>query len=177
MVKKIIWIVLYTVVFFGAVVYFVPKQNLYYALENELQKYGIVIDAEDVIEHPFSLELRHPKVYLKGIEVFQALDVDIRVWIFFNEIKTDKARIGSVVKNFIPTHIDTLQIVYSLWHPFYITGYSKGNFGSINLQTDILERKGVLRLKPSEMMRTKYANTLRKLEKNQKGEYLYEQNF
>ena len=52
-----------------AIIILMPKQELYYKLEEELAKHEIILNEEEIDEGLFSLKLKQVTVYFKGIDV------------------------------------------------------------------------------------------------------------
>jgi predicted ribosome-associated RNA-binding protein Tma20 len=66
MVKKILVSLLLV---WGALILFMPKEEIYFSLERELAKQGVEINEAHIDEGLFTLKLEGVTVYVKGIEV------------------------------------------------------------------------------------------------------------
>ncbi len=109
---KIIQSIILCIVFCLAFVFFLPKQNLYYILEQELNKYNIVISNEKIIPQLVGLRLENGLIYVKGINIAKLDNVNI----FLNSIDISSKEIGyangkvdifnqNIIVTFKPTNI------------------------------------------------------------------------
>ena len=58
-----------------AIIVLMPKQELYYKLEEELAKHEIILNEEEIDEGLFSLKLKQVTVFFKGIDVATITDI------------------------------------------------------------------------------------------------------
>ena len=177
MVKKIALVLIYGVVLSYALIFFAPKKRLYYALEHQLQRYGVVISDEALKEHPFGLEISHAELFFKGIQSGFVKKVKFEVLLLSNEVLFEDIRISSIAKSIIPTKIKTIKLHYGVVNPLYVVAQATGEFGSASIEISLRERRVAVTLKPSPLMRQKYARTLRMMHKNNNGEYTYARSF
>jgi len=177
MVKKIGKFFAYLFFFLGALLYFMPKENLYFLGEKELQKYHVVIAHESVKDRGFSLVLRHLDIYVESIKSATVERVDIALFGLYNEVEVDNIHLSSAVASMLPTKIEYVDIKYSVINPLNVTFTALGAFGTVQGVANIKERKIIARLKPSSLMLRNYRSTLRNFKKQANGEYKYVQSF
>jgi len=177
MVKKIGKFFAYLFFFLGALLYFMPKENLYFLGEKELQKYHVVIAHESVKDRGFSLALRHLDIYVESIKSATVERVDIALFGLYNEVEADNIHLSSAVASMLPTKIEYVDIKYSVINPLNVTFTALGAFGTVQGVANIKERKIIARLKPSSLMLRNYRSTLRNFKKQANGEYKYVQSF
>jgi len=177
MVKKIGKFFAYMLFFIGALLYFMPKESLYFLGEKELQKYHVVIAHEGVKDKGFSLELRHLDLYVESIQSATIESVDIALFAFYNEVEVDNIALSSAVASMFPTKIEHVYIKYSVIDPLNVIFSAVGAFGTLHGMANIKERKVVALLKPSSLMLRNYKSTLRNFKKQANGEYKYVQSF
>ncbi|SFV70786.1 hypothetical protein MNB_SM-5-1484 [hydrothermal vent metagenome] len=177
MVKKIGKFFAYLLFFLGALLYFMPKESLYFLGEKELQKYHVVIAHESVKDRGFSLALRHLDLYVESIQSATIERVDIALFAFYNEIEADNIHLSSALASMLPTKIENVDIKYSVLNPLNVTFTAVGDFGRVQGVANIKERKIIAFLKPSSLMLRNYRATLRNFKKQSNGEYKYVQSF
>lgn len=177
MVKKIVLFFLYSFVFLALVIFFSPKENIYYLVQKELKKYSIVIESKDIKDTGFGLKLENVKIYFEGIEAAKTLELDIDLFFVLNSLKAQMIRVSSVASSYIPTKVDTLSATYTIFKPFEIKITSNGEFGEVEGEVNLTEKKLVLNLKASKKMKQDYRKILYKLKKQKDGGYKYEQKF
>lgn len=174
MVRKLSKIFGYSIFFVLTLMYFVPKVSLYYLGEQTLEKYGVVIDDEKVIDNGFSLSLYDATVNVKGIPSVEIKEANFKQFIVYNSSTFKDLKLSSVANSMIPTNVDEVSIVYSILNPLYVTANATGGFGEAEVEFNILERSIHLELLASKKMLSSYRNTLRKLKKSKEGVYVYD---
>ena len=177
MVKRIVWALAWLALFVAALLFFAPKTNLYYLLEEQLQKLHVVIDNEVVKEHPFSLELEHADVYAEGIRIVKVMELHADLFLFSNTLEANRIRLDGIAKNFLPTKVERAVVHYRVWNPLYATFFATGEFGTLQGRVALKERKLFLVLHPSKYMKQNYVRLLKEMKKTKEGAYSYEQSF
>lgn len=175
--KKLLTFILYILFFFAMLMFFLPKQNLYYAAEKELQNYGIILSGERLHPHLASLQINDATLYAQGIESATINQIQISFFGLYNTIEMHDITLSKALKSFFPKKIEHLQLRYTLMHPLSVLADARGSFGEATLHFDLQSSHLVLELQPSVMMKQRFANTLKELHKNSKGGYTYEQTF
>jgi len=161
------------VVFWFALLLFMPKEKLYYTLEKELEKQDIKINEERMEEGIFSFNLINPEVYVKGIRVASIEKINLFTLLFTSNINIHALHVDDSLKSFIPGEISIANISYSVTSPFIVNIDANGSFGKVQGRADLKTR--ILHLDFTET--TKDIDTLRsKLKKDEKGLY-YETSF
>ncbi|MCF6244707.1 MAG: hypothetical protein L3J43_06690 [Sulfurovum sp.] len=138
MVKK--FFIFFVIVWF-AILFFMPKQTLYYKLEEILLKNDIKINEKEIEEGLFSLKLRDSKVYVKGIQLATIKEIDFFTLLFYTNIEVNNLTLDESLKNMAPTQIDKLEVVHAVWNPLNITLDAVGSFGNLNGDVSLIERK------------------------------------
>jgi len=169
MVKKIF--IALAVIWF-AVLLFMPKQAMYYKLEQELAKHAIKINEKSMDEGIFSFTLHQADIYAKGIKLASVEKVHFFTVLFYTKVTLEKLTLDDSLKNIAPTHTKEATLIYAIWNPLNISVEAEGSFGGLNgavsladktLHLDFNESKGIEMLKP-------------KLKQSEKGWY-YETSF
>ena len=112
-----------------ALVIFMPKKELYYALEHKLDDYGIVLNEKEINENIFSLKIKDIDVYTEGIKMAHLDSIDFFTIIFYNTLDVSNVFIDSSLKSFVPLKIEKLDIVYNIINPLKVNIKTNGEFG------------------------------------------------
>ena len=167
----------YTLFFLLALIYFMPKSSLYYYAEEQLQKFKIVLSGEKIQEDIFSLKLHHTTISYDSVESASVQEIDMKIFFLYNSLQMQDIELSQMAAAFIPLHIDSVDVKYTLLNPLYVVTHSKGEFGEADIKISILDRNMSMVVVPSEMMLQKYQSTLHMLKKNEEGEYHYDKAF
>ena len=161
----------------SALIYFTPKVSIYYFLEKELQKQGVVISAEEVVDSGFSLQLSHANISYKGIDSARVERIEVNIFELYNSVNVEGVVLSSAAESFVPLNINTVNLNYSILNPLHITGDAEGSFGSLEVEYTILENSIQLELEASKLMLKNYKSTLDNLVKSEDGGYSYVKTF
>lgn len=154
MVKKI-FIILAFVWF--AVLLFMPKQDLYFKMEEALEKQEIVLNEGTVESGLFSLSLKDVEVYVKGIKVATVEKIEFFTLLFFNRIELNSLQVDETWTNIAPKRIDRGEVTYTIVSPMKLGLDANGSFGTANgyldlnaskIMLDFNGTKGLEKLKP-----------------------------
>ena len=167
----------YITFFIFALIYFMPKDSLYYYGEHELKKYKIIVSNEEVKNNALSLKINHSKLYYDSIESAEIKSIDITLLGLYNLIMIKGIKLSTVASNFIPLKIDSVEIKYSILNPLHVLLNANGEFGVAVAEFNISDSNLSVVVKPSTLMLKQYGNSIRELHRNHKGEYEYVKNF
>jgi len=169
MVKKI-FIALFITWF--ALLIFMPKQEIYYALEKELAKQEIKINEKSIKEGVFSLSLNQASVYVKGVKIATIEELTLFTLLFYTRIELDSLLLDDSLKFMAPQQTNKAIFSHAIFSPFDASVHAEGSFGVIDGKVDLKERK--LHIDFNE---TKEIEMIKpQLKKDEKGWY-YETSF
>jgi len=177
MVKKIVKFFAYMLFFLSALVVFSPKSSLYYFGEQQFKKFGVIISDEKLEETLSSLNIENLDISTKEIDTALIQEADITLLLVYNSVKFTKIKLSSLVESYLPSKIDSLDITYTIFNPFYITADGIGEFGEASAEVSLLDRNASVVLKPSKKMLSKYKKSLKMFKKSKNGEYVYAKTF
>lgn len=178
MIKRVSKFLLYTLFFFATLIYFLPKENLYYKGEELLESKKVIVSNEILDDRGFSFEISGADIYaMDGIKVANVKSLNIALFLLYNKIYAEGIELTSVASKFVPTHIDHISIVYSVFDPLHINAEAVGDFGEAKAVVDLQQRVAEVKLEPSKLLKTRFTSTMRMLKKSKTGEYIYEQRF
>lgn len=175
--KKIALFLFYLLLFFGALLFFTPKENIYYFAEEQLKPLGVVIGYEEAVDHGFTLELLHAKLYVQKIKSADIDSASVGLYGLYNTVSLNKIVLDKTFEQFFPLTIEHLDLHHSLFSPFTLSGEAVGDFGEAAATVDLLEHNATVVLRPSKLMLSRYRSTLKQLRKSKEGDYRYEYQF
>ena len=155
-----------------ALLVFMPKRELYYKLEKELAKEEIIISGEKIEEGLFSLTLKEPSVYLKGIKIATIKEIDLFTLLFYTKIELTTLLLDDSLKAMVPQQTEYIVLSHSLLSPLQVLIDAQGLFGTVNGHADLTERKltiDFIEVKEIGMIKSK-------LKRDEKG-WHYERSF
>ena len=150
MVKKTF--VFITALYFG-LVFFMPKEALFFALEKQLSKYGIEIEETERIEQATLLELNDVRIYFKEILVSEITKVRWRSFLIYNDLDLKEIEFTGVLRSYFPEKIEELSIRHSViepktlrfrWHAAWGDGEGTATKGSDGLIRIVVTEKSKL---------------------------------
>lgn len=152
---------------------FMPKQALYYKLEESLAAaYDIKLNEKTLEEGLFSVTLKEVTVYVKGIDVATIKELKLSTFLFYNRIVLESLHLDDTLKRMLPQETQKAVIAYSVLSPLEVSIEASGSFGAMEGLADLKERK--VRLDFNE---SKHIEMLKsQLKQDEKG-WFYEASF
>lgn len=169
MVKKIALV--FVLVWFVFIL-FMPKEQIYFKIEQELAKHDIVLNEESRSEGIFSLSLENVTVYIKGIPLITLKEVEFCTFLFYSSINLETIVIDESLKAFTPTTLDNAQVSHMVLMPLDLHLEVNGPFGQANGNADMKER--ILRIDVEDIQALEMLSA--KLKQGEEGWY-YETSF
>jgi len=175
--KKIALTLFYILFFLAALLFFTPKERIYYYAEEQIKPLGVIIAQEEAVDTGFSLRIDHAKLYVKKIKSANIATIKLTLLGFYNRLSVKNIVLDNTFEQFFPPLIERLDVTQNIFTPTKVTANASGDFGSAKARVDLLDRNGTLYVTPSKLMRSRYQNTLRQLKRTPEGEYRYEFKF
>jgi len=165
-------ILIFIVALYLGLIFFMPKSELYYFLEKQLNKQGVVIDNELLNSKFTSLEIEHPIAYYQGVDVARVSKIKVTPLIFVNKVEADNIELLNIAKKFLNVSVDSLKLNHSILKPYRVKIDAIGSFGIANGYANLKSR--VIHI---DITKAKDINSIRRfLKKGAKGWY-YESRF
>ena len=164
----------YVIFFVGMLIFFLPKENLFYLAEKQLAQEKIYISKEVLRQKAFGLELKGASISYEGIEVANIQEADITTLLVWNKITLHDVALSSLIANYWPQKIQECEIRYTILNPLFVTAFAKGIFGEIHAEYSLKDGHVRVILHPSKVVLSKYRSSLRYFKKMKNGEYSYE---
>ncbi|MCB4744734.1 MAG: hypothetical protein LGB07_03655 [Sulfurovum sp.] len=156
----------------GVLLLFMPKEEMYFRLEQELAKEGIEINEASTEESIFHFNLHDVSIYTKGIKVAHIDEVEFLTLLAYTRITVHGLDVDEGLKSMLPERIENLFLTYSMIAPLTVYIESKGSFGIA---------KGVLSLKERvlhmDFEKTKHMGAIQRYLKQGKKGWYYETTF
>lgn len=167
MFKSLIKYSFYVCLFIVSIVVFLPKLNIYYFIESQLNKYEIVLSNEKINEIFFSIDIESVDVYLKNKKMATIETIHNEFLIYKNKINLEGLKILNKNKNILTN----ISIEHNMSAPLLIKIHSANVSKDIG-RIDLFSRKIFF----SEEKDLKYFQKLFDFGKFIKlnGEYVYE---
>lgn len=155
-----------------AILLFMPKQEFYYKLEEELGKNGVKINEKSIEEGLFSLTVHESQVFVKGIKLATVEKIDFFTLLFYTDVTVSNLLLDDSLKSIAPTQIDKASVIHAIWKPLNLTVDAEGSFGEMGGNIALTDR--ILRLDFNE---TKNIEILKPRLKNDEKGWYYETSF
>lgn len=153
-------------------VLFMPKEEIYFKLEQELLKNDIQINEESKSEGIFSLSLKKVTVYIKGIPLATVEEIDFCTLLFYTSVQFENLMIDESLQSMTPTEIENLHITQSVLKPLNLSIKAEGSFGEGKGNIDLKNR--TLRMNFNDNKALKMIQS--QLRQGEKG-WIYETSF
>ena len=137
MVKKGVLVLVLT---WLAIVILMPKQEIYYKLEEVLDGYEIRLNEEKKSEGLFSLNLKGVTVYVKGINVATIDEVNLFTLLFYSSVELRSLLVDESLKTMIPQETTSAVLRHSALSPLGVSVMASGSFGALTGNIDLNER-------------------------------------
>lgn len=169
MVKKGVLVLVLT---WLAIVILMPKQEIYYKLEEVLDGYEIRLNEEKKSEGFFSLNLKGVTVYVKGINVATIDEVNLFTLLFYSSVELRSLLVDDSLKTMIPQETTSAVLRHSILSPLDVSVGAQGSFGALTGNIDLNERTVHLDFNESKKLQMLKPS----LKKSEKG-WVYETSF
>ena len=153
-------------------VIFMPKSSLYYYLEKQLEKNGLVIYNEKISDKIVYFKLNSANISYQGADIAQVGSLKVTPLIVYNQIEAKNIDLVGMAKQFLNIDIESLKATHSALKPYLIKISAQGSFGLANGYANLKQR--VIHMDITE---AKDLNSIKKyLKRGEKGWY-YESKF
>ena len=129
--------VFYVVLFFISFIWFFPKDNLFFSVQDILSKNQIYLPSVKVEDKGYKLNIKDVKVYYNKMDIGSIENID-----FFSFLVYNKFYLSNIKLNFQDLFIKKLNINYFIVSPFKISIVGDANFGKIDGFFDLKDKKG-----------------------------------
>lgn len=174
---KTLKLLAYFAFFILALIYFSPKESIYYFGEKGVEKYKVVLSGEKITDSGFYLDLNDVTVSYDSIQSAKVEDINVKMFLLYNSISAKNIKLSNIAVSFIPLHVQSLDVSYTIFNPLVIGLNANGEFGEAKGEINILDRNITMVITPSKVMETKHQDTLANLKKNANGSYSYDKSF
>jgi len=139
--QKLNKIILLALFVWVALLVFMPKIELYYLLEKNLANQGVKINEKKIQEGPFSLHIDKMQVFVKGIDIATIDEADLMTLLVYSRATLKNVLVDPILKDNVPQKIDEVHLTHHLFAPTKIAIDMRGNWGKIEGQISLLDRK------------------------------------
>ncbi len=160
--------------FYLAIVFLMPKVELYYTLKSFLASEHIALTQQQVKDRWFDLKIDRLKLFYDGIESAEAERVTVVPWLFFNKIAAENVRAGSDLRKMFDFKADEVTIYHSVIAPTEAKISAYGNFGKIEGSVALLKGHIKLICEPTDAFKS--SAMFRELFRKRDEGYVHESN-
>ena len=160
------------IIIWFAILIFMPKQKIYYKLEQELMKQDIKINEKSIDEGLFTLTITDADIYAKGIKLAKVEKLSFFTLLFYTKVELKNLLFDDSLKAMVPTKTQEAHMKHTIWSPLSVKVEAKGSFGSASGNAALGDR--VLRLDFNDSSGIEMLNA--HLKQDEKGWY-YETSF
>jgi len=136
MVKKILLIL---VAAWVAFILFMPKQNLYFKLEERLDKEDIHINETHIKEGLFNLKIDDASIYIKGINLIQIKNLTFFSLLFYSQVQLEEIQVDQSLSSMLPHKIKNILLTYTVVSPQHLSLSGEGTFGSFKGEINLVK--------------------------------------
>ena len=111
---------------------FMPKKEIYYALEHQLVKFGIKLNEKNIINTIFDLTIDNMEVYYDGVRLMDINKSEFVTFIFYNQIKLHQITFDKSLQLMLPQNINDINVTYSVLTPMKANISATGEFGEVS---------------------------------------------
>jgi hypothetical protein len=147
MMKKILLIV---VSFALGLIFFMPKMNLYYTMENILKKEHIMIEEGSIKDRWFDLHITDATLLYDGIASVNVGDISVKPWLVYNTLSATDVAPTKQLQQMLNVQAKEVSLRYSLLDYKHVLIEANGDFGEVEGSADIFAHTIRLNLTPSE---------------------------
>ncbi len=138
MVKKTLLIML---IGWLALLFFMPKAELYYGVEKALAKKDIRLNENSINEGIFSLHVTGITIYVKGIALAQIEELHFFTLLFYSKLDIYDLLVDEALHKQVPPHTKRLRLKHTLLNPVNLTLDANGSFGTAEGNINLLDRQ------------------------------------
>lgn len=175
--KRLGKIVIYFFVTIGLLLFFLPKVNLYYQGEAILEKYKVVLSQEQLSDQGFGLKISDGILYYDDLIVAKIEEIEIRSLLVYNSLDIAPFSLSKDMEQFIPVAMNSLNITHSVFNPLHVKIEGEGDFGLLEGDISLYDRKISLLLTPSATFTKMRPFWLKRMKKTTEGDYRYESTY
>lgn len=124
-------IIIFLGLFYIAFITLMPKENLYYTLQNRLQAERVVLTQEQLSDNLISLQGENMSLFYDGIKSVEVDAFSVMVLGFYNKINALNIEPAKELQKMFGFSADEIEITYALWNYTAADISATGDFGSI----------------------------------------------
>ncbi|MDR0664145.1 MAG: hypothetical protein LBF86_01300 [Helicobacteraceae bacterium] len=176
MVKKIVAALIWIVVALEAIVFFLPKKELYYLAERYMEQIGAFVSGEDASDYGWALSLKGGTLYYDRTAIAENARTTLITTIFYNELSVDSFELSDTLAAIAPARVDFLKARHTIFAPHKFFLSAEGAIGAATGWIDLFDRKIYLLINVPSETQQKYGQIFARLEKTSEG-FVYERDF
>ncbi len=167
--------IIYFIIIYLSLIFFMPKENLWFTVEHFLKKDSLIVSNEKVKDFGFLLDIKGGNLYFEDLKVAKIEDFKVFPYIFYNLFLVKNINTTKEVENIINLKVKNLKLYQSIIKPFKVFIKGEANIGEIKGFLDLKRKALKLVLTPLASFQNK-KSLLRFFKKTKEG-FVYEYSF
>lgn len=128
MIKKVFIVFIF---FYITLILFLPRDNIYFTLEQQLAKFDIALCNEKIDNKIYYTQINEAGVIWENTQIGIIEQISLNPWIFYNSFEVNNIIFSSDIRDFLPKKIEKIYIKQSIFSPQTLWLYANGDFGQI----------------------------------------------
>lgn len=174
--KKMLRLLLWSVIFLYLAIALLPKEALFYQAERWLEPMQVYINETDVSDRLVNFRLEGATLIYQDVEAATIEEISLTTLLVYNSLSVSPFTIREELASFVPPGIESLSLTHHILMPHRIRIDAAGDFGTATGYVDLLQRRIHIDIAFSSLVNRNYPALLRMVRKNSEG-YYYEQAF
>jgi len=175
-IKKLLRILLWSLVFIYLAIALLPKEALFYKAERLLEPMKVYINEGDTSDRLLNFKLHDATLLYQDVEAATIEEISLTTLLVYNSLSTTPFAVNEALAGFIPPKIEALSVTHHILMPHKVWIDAAGDFGTATGYIDLLERRVYIDIVFSSLVNRSYPALLKMVKQNGEG-YYYEQAF
>lgn len=159
--------------FIIALLVFLPKENIFYTLQNRASEKNMSFNYDKVKENPLLLSLEGGTAFYEELPLASFRTLEVHSYGVMNTLVAEKITLTPDFSELFPEVIESVIVKQRLWRPDNIVIEMSGDFGVAKGEYSLFHRRLHLVIEPSRIL-FRFPALMNKLKKNENGEWVYE---
>lgn len=158
------------------IILFLPKEGVYYTLEDEMNRSNININGELYTPKIAGFSVENGAVMVNDVNGGRFQKITLFSLGFYNSLDIENITVDDGFLNILPPSAKTIKLTQHIFRPTQLNIVADGDFGQLKGSVDLMSKKIKLILEPSILLKSRYKHLLVKFHKTEEG-LVYESNF
>lgn len=171
--RRLGWVVFWLLAVIYLAVIFLPKKELYFQAERELQTQKIFVSGERVQDLGLGLRLEGGQLRFNDMEIANLSQTTLWVTLFVNRLEVGPFELGRDLGALLPSRVDRIVATHAIWAPHLILLEASGAFGEARGRVNLLDRNLSITLDAPGEIQNQYRPLFQQMRSSEEG-FVYE---